>query len=144
MPTGSKTKQSSHGINHQEQTHCCQEQSHSQDWRSRLFVRVPLSMPVYFFSFPWVRWRGEGRGYKTGFSKKCNNGNPTHPQMAYSNTEHFSSSSQRRLHLPSIKTNLSFFSSIWYQARCIILTLGVCDIEKKFSIFFGIFFDYDK
>ncbi len=61
MPTGSKTKQSSRGINHQEQTHRCQEQSHSQDWRNRLFVRVPLSMPVYFFiSLSEVKMWGAG------------------------------------------------------------------------------------
>lgn len=39
-----------------------------------------------------------------GFSKNCNNGNPTHSQTAHANTERLSSSTQRRLHLLSVRT----------------------------------------
>lgn len=41
------------------------------DWRNRLFVRVPLSMPVYFFHF--LEWGEEvrGGGTRQGFPRNA-------------------------------------------------------------------------
>lgn len=76
------------------------------------------------FSFSWVRWRGEGWGYKTGFPWLATM-TIKHPQMTNSNTERLMSSTSRRLHLrlhsPSVRTKqveTELWSHIQNLSRC--------------------------